>query len=84
MVAGYAHVMVREETHDSEARARRAVEAAGMKIQELQTARLIAPERYDKIPPDWKSRLAIQPVVVEIVGYASGPKKPSPILWEED
>jgi len=84
MKAGYAHVMIREETEDSESRARRAVVASGMRIRELQDARLIPVERYEKIPPDWRSRLVTQPVIVEIVGYVSGPEVSTPISWEDE
>ena len=76
MKAGYAHVMIREETEDSESRARRAVEASGMRIRELQDARLIPVERYEKIPPDWRSRLVTQPVVDR--GRESGFSAPPP------
>ena len=84
MRAGYAHVMVREETDDSEERARHAVKAAGMVIQGLQDARQIPVERYPKIPPDWRARLATQPLIVEIVGYASGPTSAPALPWQSE
>jgi hypothetical protein len=72
MQAGRAMVIMREESDDSEERARFYLESHGYTIQEVQNALSLASEHLGKLPPDAIRALEAQPIWCEIIGYATG------------
>jgi hypothetical protein len=72
---GWAHVFVRNETEDSEQRARIEVEKMDFLIHKRIHARLVTPERLSLLPKDIQSAFVKnpeEPIYIEIVAYQSG------------
>lgn len=72
MQAGWAHVIVRDESIDSEQLARAYLARQHYKIQQLHTARVIPPGRESVMPPEARLALSRDPIYCEVSSYETG------------
>src|SRR5689334_6955409 len=81
--AGWAHVIFRQEPDDAERWARDYFARHHWDVKAVLDARLIPPERYDKIPTEAQEVLRFHRTCVWIDAYETGggPELPPAISW---
>ena len=70
--AGFAHILLRRDSEDTEAEARAMIEACQWKIQNLHTSCVTDESRLDLLPPEAQLALRVRDHYLEFVAYETG------------